>query len=423
MIRGTLQGAIDGWRSELRDSVRLGAANVLAAVFSFGLTALAGRWLPAVEFATLGSALAALYLATVLVTPATGAVAQLFAEARSRGHDDQLCSLLRVAMRRSVLWAAALLVAATFGASRLSTLAGWEDPGAVVGTAAAAAALMVLAPVRGALRGLDRPAGFGVSLVLEAAIRLLIGGTLLLAWPRASAALGAYALAALAAAWVANRTIYLPEGTPAGEWVARLRGVATGFLVVQLVVAGFHNVDMLIVRRLASDDDAALYAGALTFARLIGFLYVPFAVLVVPRAAAAAGHGESPLDPALRLAALFALTAAPLVALCVALQGAVTGGVLGPAYSAAGPLLARLAPAFLIGGVNALLAQALAVRGRWGFLAPLLALLGGLTVALAFHHGPLEGYADRVLAAHGLALIVLLLWTAVSRRKGPLLPC
>lgn len=416
MSRGALQRIVDGWRSEIRDSVRLGAANALAALLSFTYSALAGRWLPAVEFATLGSALAALYLATVLVTPATGAVAQLFAEARARGSTDQLRAILRVASKRSALWAAALVAACALAASWLSTLAGWEDPGAVVGAAAAAAALMVLAPVRGALRGLDRLAGFGASLVLEAALRLLLGIALLLLWPRASVALGAYALAALIAALAAGRALDLPAGAPASDWTARLRGAATGFLTVQLVVAGFHNVDMLIVRRLASDADAALYAAALTVARVIGFLGVPFAILVVPRAAAAAGRGESPLAPALRLSALFAIAAAPFVALCAAMPSSIVGTVMGPSYSAAGSILARLAPAFLIGGVNALLAQALVVRGRWSFLVPLVALLGGLILALALYRGPLAGYADRVLAAHALACLVLLAWARFSRQ-------
>ena len=383
-----------------------------------GFVVLAGRMLPPHEFATLGSALAVVYLASVLVTPATGAVAQLFVEAVAAGRGGGLRALLRVALRRAAFWAVAVAGLAWAAAPWLARLGGWQDPGAVAAVGATVGALMVLAPVRGALRGQDRLVAFNRSLVLEAALRLLLGAALLAASPSAGAALAAYAAASLAAALAAGLTLDLPPSDAEVDLSTRLRGIALGFLAVQVLVAAFHNVDMLLVRKLASTDDAALYAGAVSIARTIGFLYLPFSILIVPRTAAAASRGEPPLGPGLRLVSLFVVAAVPLVALFLAIPEVVAGRLLGETYAAAGPILARLGPAFLIGGVNALLAQALAVRGRFGFLLPFGSVLALQVVALGLYRGPVAGFADRVLAAHALALVGLAVAAWNQRRPG-----
>lgn len=405
------------WRSDIRDSLRLAVSNGVAAVLAFAFTAIAGRRLPPADFATLGAALAFLYLASAVVNPITSSVAHLFATVASCGEKGGLRRLLLTSVRRGGAWGACLAAAAWIASAQLANVSGWHDESAVIATGATVAAMLVLAPVRGALRGLDELGAFGFSVILEAGARIALGTFLLLAAPTASVALVAYALAACIAAVVGIRSLGLTEADETEGLAARLRATTLSFLLVHLMVAGFHNVDMLIVRRLADPANAALYAGAATVARIIGFLYVPFAVMVVPRVAAAESRGETGVEVTLRLTLLFALTVLPVVLLLCVAPGSIIAWLLGPRYAEAGPTLVRLAPAFLVGGCNALLAQGLAARRSYSFLLPLGLVLCVLVAVLCGYRGIVTGYADRVLGAQCLALVALAVTTWTTRRR------
>lgn len=405
MSRSGAAATSAGWVSDIRDLLRLSSGTGLAAVLGFAFMIMAGRLLSAREFATLVAGAAVTYLASVATTSMAGAVAQLIAEGRTSGSgSDRLSDLCQAAVRRAVGWAGIVIGGSWLLSPFLAFLTGWNDQGAIVATAATVGAQLILAPIRGAQRGLHLLVALNRSLILEAVLRLVTGGALLMVWPTASAALVAYGLGALGAALAAFPGVTRTSGHGPKQQVPRLRKVAFGFVLVQAIVVGFHNLDMLIVRGVAPAADAALYGGGVSIARAIGFLGLPYALLLVPRTAAAEG---GTLAPALRLAILFACFASPLVGLFLLAPKHVAVAVLGPGFEGSGPVLARLGLAFLVGGVNSLLAQALAVRRRYRILIPFAGSLIVLVVLLTSYRGPVEGFADRVLLAHLLALATL----------------
>jgi O-antigen/teichoic acid export membrane protein len=224
--------------------------------------------------------------------------------------------------------------------------------------------LILLSVARSATRGAQQFRRYGLALFGECAARLGVGAALLAVWPHPSTALAAYMVAhGLTFAWTMRDLRALSPTTapvPRSDVVGLLG--ATTALVVAMGV--FQNVDMLLVKRYFTPADAGSYAAAVSFARWMALLALPFEALLLPQLTYLGERGHSVTAAATRLAAaLVALAAIPL-ALFATVPDTIVTLVYGAEYRASSPLLLALGVGVFVQYVCYLAVQVLIVRGQ-----------------------------------------------------------
>jgi len=283
----------------------------------------------------------------------------------------------------------------------------------------------LLATVRGVLEGLQRFSRLAFNIGLEGALRFGLGSLLMLAGYGIHGLLFAYALAALIPVITGVRYLALSEIDLLGR--ARSEPLERGWfrdaalfvwpvLIAHLLIVGWTNVDMLLIKRFADRHTAGLYGMLFVAGKVILFVAEALASVMVPKVAAAHRLGGDEGGP-LRRTALLLLG----FSVAVLLAGAAAPRMLieffyGEEFAPA----ARWLPVYLLAavamGLTVFAAKAHLARGRVAFVAPLTLGIAFIALTVRFYASDV-GVVVATLAGVGLALAVVLwapLWSLMG---------
>lgn len=406
-------------RHELTTATWLVAASLVAAALNLGYIIITARMLGPAAYADVGSALAFIYVVTIVVSPVAQAAARQVAAIV--GHAPERASGLRREIRRLVMPLAVVIAVASpllaIAAARLFHFTSIFTP---MFAFLSASVFLVVNTERGFLQGLGRFAAYNASTIVEAGARVLLVLVILHVSVTPSAALAVYVVALI----IAGLVVF---GTSGDARVAASNGedrraviqTAGRLLLLMCGAAVFQNADMLAAKRWLSSEAAGHYAAAAAIARTFGVLFVPLYVLSGPLLVKEHASGRSVRAGALRLCGYYVvLCALPLLAL-ILFGGEAMTLLYGPAYRAAGAIAAPLAGATVLGYVTLLAVQANVTLGDHAvprlYAAMALVQIASLTL---FHDSALA----IVLTLYAVQAVLLVVIIAASGRRTAVSP-
>ena len=239
---------------------------------------------------------------------------------------------------------------------------------------------LMLSVQRGALQAVQRYRLVGLTLVGEAALRLVMGLALLLVGLGVTGAfLGttlALALLVVAYTFPLRRLLPPPRDHAARALVPGMRHLIARARVpvaAFVLIAVLQHVDVIIVKHVASAEKAGSYAAASVAAKAVIWLAMGLGFYLLPESVRRAQAGEDARPILVRTLALLALVAVPLVAFYVVLGRLLLEIVFGPGLTAAAGALALLTGAMALLACGYLAVQYLLALGRRAFIGLLAA--------------------------------------------------
>jgi O-antigen/teichoic acid export membrane protein len=382
------------------------AANVIAVAFTVIFT----RVLGADKY---GSLAALINLTVILLVPGyalqvaaarEGAIGRL-------GRGAELSATLQ-RWTRQLLWVlVGVAVVSVLARRPLAALLNIDQTWAAAAVPATGAMWLLLSIERGLLQAARAYRVAGLSIVLEALGRLVVGLALVGALGVTGAYLGTFASIAIAAAVLAvilRRRLGSP--TPHAErhpLSALARDAAVPILVLMLVAA-LQNVDVIVSRHVLSSHTAGVYAAATVAAKALVWIAVGLGMWVVPEASRLAAAGRDPRPVLVRALGLIAAVAVVALAFYATVPKLVLDVAFGKQYESAHSVLFALGAAYALLAVTYLVAQFELGLRRHAFAA-LLALAAVLEpLLLVVSADDLASFARVVLAVQGATALLLL---------------
>lgn len=406
--------------AEIRHTLVLGGGTAAAAVLALLYQFVVGRALGPAEFADFATVLSLVYFGAIAAGPVNATAARFSAEFAAKGDLGSIRALASVLLRwvaryGLLVCALALLVARPLGA--------WLHFRSLAPLVVAVAILYVSLIVnlaRGLLRGVLRFSTYNVNVVVEAGLRLIVGIPLVWVFVDAGSAVSAYVIALIVLLPVSALQVRSIWGGTEPSPIDPHRVKRFGFPMTLFTVcmAGFLTVDMVLVKHLFDSEQAGLYGGAVTLARSITLIYAPFGVMMMPLFVDEAVKGGRPFLTLARVGSYFVGVAGIPVLILGLWSRQVLTLTLGSAFAQAAPLLLPLAGSALLGGISALIGNALAGLDRFRFLGLYLAGLVLEVVVLAVWHGSIENVALLVLLVQGITTGAMIL-TALMTARPP----
>jgi O-antigen/teichoic acid export membrane protein len=406
--------ATEGSRADRRplrrtsETVTLLASAGLATLLGFTYNVWCGRRLGVQQYADLAAALAIAGVLAYALNPLGLVTSQLASRLFGIG-DLAAIRRLYVAMQnrtlRGIAIASILVLAVTLiGTPLLQFQSRWIP----FLTYLVVSVLLLLGLARGTLRALHRFGTYVRGLVAEAVLRLGVGIPLVWLSPGAPQALIGYVASAAAVLAFHERAVRrLPQEGADGDRGAadtgRLVGAAWALL---LGYALGQNLDLLVVKSVASRSDAGSYAAAWTLARGLMVLTMPLDALLLPRL----GTARRPGDALARMGLLFGLLWVVPVAVIAAAPGRIIIALFGGSYAEAAPLLPWLATATMLLSLTYLTGQALLFLQSRQFLVTLFAGMIIEFALIAWADGDLPATVRAVVLAQAFIIAANFLW-------------
>lgn len=290
-------------------------------------------------------------------------------------------------------------------------------------------ALLASVPLtfRGAyLRGKRKFGRASLATIASAAGKLLFAVLLVLAGFGTIGAIGGLAFAQLVACalvitWAGRLGLKQPHRA---DWIKkpnwRLLAPELRFGLLVLVGSLFitlqYSIDVIVVKHYFDPTTAGLYAGVATVARIIFFLTMSIAMVLLSLVQVQAPHAQNQ-KVLIKSLSLTMAVGLPVLALCVFLPSAITTLLMGQAYQDVAALLPRLATAvFVVAILNVFVSYYLALR-RF-MIAPVLAIGALTTYALLYlNHASLIDIVNGLLIGSLVMLAALVLWVGSRQAK------
>ena len=389
------------------EHLRLGMANVTAALLGSVYMILTARSLSPAQFSDVALCLSLSYFGLLFLGPLNLTVIRFSSTYRAAGAHAQIRPLLRRAFHLYAPWIAAAIALAIVFASPIARTLHISATLLVPWTAVFIAVSLVLGAGRAAVLGMDRTAVYSRSLIVETSIRLAAGLFLVLAFRTAGAAVAGFLIGSvLAAVLLLAQTRRLPKD-PGQHWTdaSDVAQFMTWALVFSAAVAALQNLDMVVVKVRLSPSEAGHYAVALAAARSLLLVAAPFSAVALARDTST--RLPTPFwNRAMRspLMAYVALSSVPVAVFLLAPAFALHV-LLGRPVSAEAHLLPVLTIAFFGAGLFLVASSAEIRAGRFAFLAPVIGVLVAEQLLLFMMTASALRFAWIVVAAHGATVV------------------
>jgi O-antigen/teichoic acid export membrane protein len=359
---------------ETATAAGLAAAQLVANGIAVVFTAVFARVLGTADYGILAAALSSFLIFSVPGSALQVATARAVA-ARTLGGHGELNATMRRWTVRLVLVTVGLAVAGVLFRQPLGRLMGIDAYAAAAATVPTVSLWLLLCIQRGVLVGLGEFRPVGVSIVAEAAGRLVIGLLLVAAGLGvAGAYVGTPLAMALTSAVLAVLVVRRAGPGTAGAVAARFRVFgrkAVWPLVALALIAVLQNIDVIVVRHQFDDDIAGAYSAAAVAAKIVVWTAVGVGLYVIPGAAARAVEGHDPRPVLLRAFGIVALVAAPALALMLLVPETIMRIGFGAEYEAGADALPLLGLAMTTLAMTYLAVNFLLAVGSNGFIAAL----------------------------------------------------
>jgi O-antigen/teichoic acid export membrane protein len=385
------------------------------------------RQLGTVGFGELTSLLA---LALVLAVPLGAAqtiVAERVAVAHAAGDQERVAFLARHALGHVFTLGSIAGIVYLACIPLIISVLDIREPGPVIALAPFVVLNFVSTVATGVLQGTRRFTALGWLIFAAAASRLAFGLPWAMAGGGAGGAIGGQSLGLLVVMLVVGwrfRSSWAPRGTNAAALGMRRRldmrtfsasGAFVGFAILS-------NLDVVLSRLYLDGDAAGVYAALSTIAKLIIFLPIAIAVLMVPRAAIA--HATDGQDGAgvLRSAVWAAMASCLLIAVpAVAFPGKLVDLMFGAGYETArdGVLPMVLAGAGLA-TLYIICTYSVAIRDRRWLILLAIGIVVQVTTIGLMNDTPVDiAWAQAITIGIVIALNELAFHSLRPRRRAP----
>ncbi len=418
-LRAALTGSDTGKAAGLAGASLLN--NAIQLVFTIAITRLLGK----ADY----SALAAVVSAFVVLLVCGQSVQAAAAREVALGRLGDDATLLATVGR----WTRTLLVATVAAAALglvlrapLAALMGVEEHAYAAGAVLPAGVLwMLLSLQRGVLQGLHAFAPVGLSIVGEAAGRLVLGLAIGLAAGGVTGVFIASPLCFLATAGglsvaLARRLGSSPPlvgagGAPATRTLRGLMGDGWVPIIALALLALLQNVDVIIARHVLSEDQAGSYAVAAVGAKVVVWVAIGVGLQLLPQATVRAAAGGDPRPVLFRALGVLAAVAAPSLVLFALIPRFILKTAFGPDTVDAAPALLLLGLAMTFLAVAYLTVQYMLALGQVRFLG-VLGVVALVEIGLLLSGDSVTGIASLVLATQ---LVVATTVLALGLRARP----
>jgi glycosyltransferase involved in cell wall biosynthesis/O-antigen/teichoic acid export membrane protein len=397
------------------------ANNFIALIFTVVFAHLLG----AGGYGSLGALLAAF---TILVVPGSALQATVAREVSGAAVTPGAnpTAGIRRWLKRILLGTLAVCAVAFALREPTAALVGVDLDWAAAAILPTGALWLFLCVQRGALQGLQRYRAVGLSIIGEAGARLGLGLALYAAGLGVTGAfLGTTAsIAAVSLALLPPLRAALGEHEPAVEpgiepTFRSLLSRAWVPLLAFALIAALQNIDIVFVKREASDDAAGSYAAASVAAKAVIWVAIGLGLYLLPEAVRRTRAGLDARPVLTRTVALIAIVALPMILVYSVAGHQVLSVVFGEDLTAAADALPLLALAMSLLAWAYLSVQYLLALGRSSFVA-LLAIAPPVELALLVLVGAQLTDVASVLVALQLvlapAVFVLVLRSAARAR-------
>jgi O-antigen/teichoic acid export membrane protein len=387
------------------------AANGIAVIF----TAVFARVLGREDYGVFAAALSSFLIFSVPGSALQVATARAVATGRLGG----LHATLRGWSARLVVATVVLALAGVALREPLARTMGIDAYWVAAATLPTVSLWLLLCVQRGALAGLGVFRPVGVSIVAEAAGRLVLGLVLVGAGLGTA---GAYLGTPLAmGATAAVLAVLLARHTAGADGPAtRMRHFARQALapiVALAFIAVLQNVDVIVVRHQVGEDAAGAYAAATVAAKIVVWTAVGVGLYLIPGAASRAAAGRDARPVLLRALGIVAAIAAPALAIMIAAPELLLRLGFGEEYTAAADALPLLGLAMTTLALTYLAVNFLLAVGATAFLVPLgIVALAEPVLLAAGSFDSLASFAAVVLAVQVVAAVAVLV---PSLRRSP----
>ncbi len=389
----------------------LAAAQLVANGIAVIFTAIFARVLGSAEYGVLAAALSSFLIFSVPGAALQVATARAVATRTLGGHGELSATMRRWTVRLALV-TIGMAVAGVLFREPLGRLMGIDAYAAAAATVPTVSLWLLLCIQRGVLVGLGEFRPVGVSIVAEAAGRLLIGLALVAAGLGAAGAyLGTPVAMALTSVVLAVLVIRRAgPGTPRAV-PARFRVFgreAVWPLIALALIAVLQNIDVIVIRHQVDDDLAGAYSAAAVGAKIVVWTAVGVGLYVIPGAAARAMDGHDPRPVLLRAFGVVALVATPALALMLLVPETIMRLGFGAEYAAGADALPLLGLAMTTLAMTYLAVNFLLAVGSNGFIAALAVVaVAEPVLLLAVSPNGLRGFAAVVLGVQAAAALAV----------------
>jgi O-antigen/teichoic acid export membrane protein len=399
----------------------LAAATLANNAIQLLFTVIFTRLLGAQGYGTLAALISAFLI--LMVTGQSVQVAAAREAALDRlGHPELLRATLHAWTRKLLVALIVVTGVSILLRNQIAALIGVRDvPWAAAAIPATGMLWMLLSLQRGALQGMRRYRPVGISIVVEAAGRLLCGLLLFAVGLGVTGALLGTPLAfVLVALWLERelkrRVGPVQQGHGPVRTLRSLIGDGWAPIVGLLLLAFLQNVDVIVAKHQFVGDDAGSYAAAAVAAKAVVWVALGIGLHLLPEATKRAAAGQDARPVLLRALVIIAAIAAPALLIFAAVPELLLRIAFGPGLTAASGALPVLGVAMALLAVAYLAVQYVLALRKTRFLW----ILGAMALAEPFwlvaFGRDLVGFAWIVLAVQAVVACSML---AVALRARP----
>ena len=418
--RQSLRGALA--TSDTAKAMGLAAATMASNVISLLFTVVFARVLGTDGYGSLAA-----LVSTFLILSVPGLALQV-ASARETalgrlGEGGRLSATHTRWMRELAVSLVVLGAAGILLRDQLASLIGVPDePWAAATVLATGVAWLGLSIERGILVGLRQYKAAGLSVIVEATGRLVLGLVLVAFGLGVTGAYIASPLSmltvAIVLAVVLRRRLGPPDPDAPTQRFERLVAGAWAPVLGLTLLAVLQNIDVIIVKHRVGGDGAGAYAAAAVAAKVVIWVGIGLAYYLVPEAARRAQAGRNPRAVLGRALAIIALIAVPMLLVYAAVPGLVLKLAFDVDYTGADSALVVLGAAMTLLAVASLAVQYMLAIEQYSFMW-LLAVVAAVEPLLLSNAGTsLPGIAAVVLALQCIAASGMLALSLRAPRRA-----
>jgi glycosyltransferase involved in cell wall biosynthesis/O-antigen/teichoic acid export membrane protein len=360
-------------RSESGKAAGLAAAtlanNAIQLVFTVVFTRLLGQ----TGYGTLAALISAFLILLVAGQSVQLAAAREAALDRL-GQPEVLRATLRAWTLRLLVALVAVTAASLLLREQLAALIGVDDaPWAAAAIPPTGVLWMLLSVQRGALQGLREYGPVGMSIIAEAAGRLVCGLVLVgVGLGVTGALLGTPLAFAIVALWLERELVRRVGPVQAVRAPLRTLRSLVGHGWVPIVglflLASLQNIDVIVAKHQLAGDAAGSYAAAAVAAKAVVWVAIGVGLHLLPEATRRAAAGLDPRPVLLRALGILALVAAPALLIFAVAPELLLRLAFGPGFTDAAGALILLGAAMTLLAVAYLTVQYMVALGETRFL-------------------------------------------------------
>ncbi|HEX7299966.1 MAG TPA: oligosaccharide flippase family protein [Solirubrobacteraceae bacterium] len=359
-------------RSESGKAAGLAAATLANNAIQLVFTVVFTRLLGATDYGTL-AALVSAFLILMVAGQSMQMAAAREAALDRLGHPELLRATLRAWTRRLLVVLVAVAAASALLREQLALLIGVDDvPWAAAAIPPTGLLWMLLSLQRGALQGLRLYHPVGVSIVAEAAGRLVLALVLVgLGLGVTGALLGTPLTFVLLVLWLErqlHQRVPLEEVSRPVRTLRSLIGDGWVPIVGLFLLASLQNVDVIVAKHRLDGDAAGSYAAAAVAAKAVVWVAIGIGLHLLPEATRRAAAGLDPRPVLLRALGILGVVAAPALVVFALVPDLLLRVAFGPDLTQASDALLLLGAAMVLLAVAYLTVQYMVALHETRFL-------------------------------------------------------